>query len=159
MFIFMRFKLISNYKTHKMRTILLILSWALFSISCSKQNDIDLERLHGTWIALNMLDKDTDITFTASPGVEITFINNECIEVIGPCNSGRGTYFKSKSNNLTISVGLTEMVCLALFPEREFADGLNGEYSIDNNNLSIQSNNNFELNFVKADMDKVIDCN
>lgn len=125
--------------------------------SCDKTSDnlsnFDLENLKGTWYLNKFIDKQDKDTYYLPDTYKasISFYGENCIVVIGPCNSGKGV-FDFNGNKVTVNeLSLTERGCQILGYEKTFTSNLSGIYIIKEDTLKITSDYDTDLIFTKSD--------
>lgn len=133
--------------------------------SCDKVSDdlnkLDLNSLNGTWCLDKFIDKqDGDIFYLPNDySASISFQGDDCILVIGPCNSGQGN-FNNSGNKITVSnLSLTKRGCQILEYEETFIHNLSGVYLINGDLLKVISDYDTDLFFYKSDTSIIYRCN
>ena len=123
---------------------------------------LNVEELKSTWILEEIIDKETHesepFPYDRLPG--ITFHGEDCIKVIGPCNSGPGKYILTGNEVQVTKLAMTEKACRKIIMEFEdiFTRSLSGTYIISGDKLTIISNSDKDLIFKKADHTKSYEC-
>lgn len=153
-----------NQHWNKMKILLFILLLMLLNYSCDKDavslNKLDSDKLKSTWVLYKFIDKTTNESYSLPDDYssEITFHGENCISVIGPCNSGPGKY-KIDDNKISITkLAMTERGCNIIGYEEKYTDNLSGTYIVKGDTLTILSDFDTDLVLIKADSTKMYDC-
>lgn len=146
----------------KIHIILLLIYLSIFG-ACDKNNEdneLISRGLKSSWVLNKITDKITNESdsLTGDYTAEITFHGNNCIHVMGPCNSGGGKFTVNENNVVINDVAMTERGCDELDFESVFANNLSGEYTIEGNKLTIISSNNKELTFTRLETTRTYIC-
>jgi len=145
--------------------ILVLISILMVSVySCDKDadslNNIDTNKLKSTWIFHRYIDKTTNDSYSLPNdySAEFTFHGQDCICVIGPCNSGPGKYVINDNKIIITRLAMTERGCDIIGYEEKFTDNLSGQYTIKGDTLTIISDFDTDLILIKADSTKTYEC-
>jgi len=132
----------------------------ILNCSCNKITDnIDSDKLEGTWIFKKFIDKTTNESFyLPDDSAEVTFHGGNCIYVIGPCNRGNGKYEIDDNKILIMNLAMTERVCTNIFYEKMYTENLSGIYEIKGDTLTIISDFDTDLVLFRADSTKIYHC-
>jgi len=129
--------------------------------SCENDDQfLDPNELRSSWELLEIIDKKTNnkkklpVGYSAS----ITIHGEDCIQVIGPCNSGPGRFnLKGNTSDIT-NLLFTERGCQISELEILFVSNLSGNYHVNSDQLIIISKNNKEMVFQRMDSTLIFDC-
>lgn len=126
-------------------------------VACEKdktnQADLRYEELTGTWVLKELANKEHILQTTLPQGYNayLSFREENCIIVSGPCNVGAGKIVKDGNNIKITTLSLTERACEILEMEEIITSNLSGEYQIENDTLTIISTLDTDLYFIKSD--------
>jgi heat shock protein HslJ len=131
----------------------LILMLGFFALSCSKKETPSLyDDVQGSWRISSIINSEggqSDVS-AAQGNFVLTFQSNSKIDLLGPCNTGSGTYLLSENGGISFNdLGITKLFCDITKNgfEVNVLEALTKAYNLEKigNELRISSNSNNNL--------------